>query len=93
VLYRPALAAALMFVVVRAAIAHFGTGAGIGKAAGCLPLYIGVGATSYLAALYLLWRFAGRPVGAEMSALGYLEARVWRRICAWCALRRSAGCR
>ncbi|MGH8263388.1 MAG: polysaccharide biosynthesis C-terminal domain-containing protein, partial [Steroidobacterales bacterium] len=70
-LWRPVVAASLMFLCVR----QFGPQASIdqlqaGTAAKALTLCIVMGVVTYLSAVAVLWLLSGRPAGAETWAAG-----------------------
>lgn len=74
VLWRPALAAALMAAVVLAAFPRTVERVGTLENVLALLAAIALGATSYAAIAWLLWRIAGRPTGAEQWLLDQLQA-------------------
>lgn len=83
-LWRPLLAAALMFGVVRVIVAAPEgappSGVGLLALGGHLGLAVVIGATSYALLLWLLWLACRRPPGIERELIGRLASvRLFRR--------------
>jgi lipopolysaccharide exporter len=89
VVWRPALAAATMYVAVRALAGQTGGFSGNFARMGELTGLIATGALTYALALATLWVLSGRPQSAERSLLEKTRA-VLRRIAGF-GLSRSVG--
>jgi hypothetical protein len=78
-LWRPFLAAAVMFAVVDAFVNS--SGAEGSSLATLAPLFaaVGIGVLVYVAILVALWAAAGRPPGAEQDVLNEIRARLAAR--------------
>lgn len=78
-LWRPALAAAAMFVVVETMMPGALPPGGVPLALLLgLAKTVGLGAVAYAATITILWLASGRPESAERSAMGYLGALAGR---------------
>ncbi len=75
--YRPVLAAALMYGILDLLIVPWLLAGTLPQAVDAL-LVVAVGAVLYTACVLLLWLAAGRPQGAEPRALEILRTLVWR---------------
>jgi len=69
IVWRPLLAAATMFLVVKLAIHGVASTAPLHTLVLALLSAVGLGVLTYGAAVALLWRLSGRPAGAEDAAL------------------------
>jgi hypothetical protein len=81
VLYRPALAAAAMYLGVRFVESELNVNPTEGAAL-IVPLLfcVAIGAVLYLAVLYALWSLASKPDGSERRTLDVLQAKLWPRL-------------
>ncbi|HKR37537.1 MAG TPA: lipopolysaccharide biosynthesis protein [Steroidobacteraceae bacterium] len=81
VFYRPFVAGGLMYLVVRLLASKWAGGLH-SSAALVLPTLacVALGVVLYCTAIYILWRIAGRPDGAERRALAFVEPRLPARI-------------
>jgi len=81
VLYRPALAAAGMYLGVRFLEGELNVNPADGAAL-ILPLLasVAVGAALYVTILYALWSLASKPDGSERRTLDVLYAKLWPRL-------------
>lgn len=79
--YRPFIAGALMYLVVRH-IAVIWPVDQQSAASLALPTLacVALGVVLYSATMYILWRIAGRPDGAERRALAFVESRLPARL-------------
>ena len=78
-LWRPAVAAGLMYWIVTTALDALPL-AGAGGAAARLAAGIALGMLSYAAVLFVLWSLMGRPAGAETTVLWRARAALgWSR--------------
>ncbi|MBS0366455.1 MAG: lipopolysaccharide biosynthesis protein [Proteobacteria bacterium] len=79
-LWRPLVAAAIMYLVVRALGPASPTRVlGVGEAALSLGQCVAMGAVVYSLAILVLWTAAGRPLGAETLVLGQVRER-WHKL-------------
>lgn len=82
-LWRPAIAATLMAVVVSTVRHELTVGERLTSSLLQVAVSIPVGAAVYAAALLFLWILAGRPRGAEaliLERVGQVTSGVWRRL-------------
>jgi lipopolysaccharide exporter len=78
--WRPLLAAALMYAVVVLALPPIDTAAlTAGRALVLLAIFVPLGAATYIAATLSIWMVCGRPAGAETTLLAQ-AAGYWRRM-------------
>lgn len=81
VIYRPLIAALVMYFLVRAVHLQFGS-----EVTSSVDLAIALGAcivtgvVAYPLVMFALWQIAGRPQGAEKKILGYLVAYISPRL-------------
>jgi O-antigen/teichoic acid export membrane protein len=76
VLWRPTLAAALMYVGVRLVFPPGAAVGGLVSLVGMTALAVGLGACIYVGAVLLLWRLAGLPGGPERESWGWIQRRL-----------------
>lgn len=81
VIWRPAVSAASMYIIVRLGTPAFGSEP-FGNVTGVIHLLaaVAIGITSYLSCLYILWTLSARPLGTESRFLDFVQSTtLWSR--------------